>query len=221
LIGVFSVVFHGELTRESVALAFVAALQFLPPRQRAALILRDALDWDVSAIASLLRCSAASVNSALQRARGKFKTVLGNGDTETSAAISSKDVAPEILERYMQAWEAGDADALADLLREDAVLTMPPSPSWYRSRADILAFFSVVAFGEFRGMLHLVPLAANRQPAFAIYRWDSASLAYEAMAIKVLTLDGRLISRITGFIDSDLFRLFALPARVDRPLQSI
>lgn len=200
------------LTKESVALAFIAALQFLPPRQRTALILRDVLGWDVPAVAGLLRTSVASVNSALQRARAKV---------EAMPQAPPPRVDPQILDRYLRAWETGNAEMLASLLQEDVILTMPPSPSWYRGRADVAAFFARVAFHELRGRLRLRPISANGQGGFTIYRWEPATNVHEAMAIKVFTLGRDRIARITGFVDPGLFKPFGLPARLNPALQPL
>ncbi len=117
-----------------------------------------------------------------------------------------------LLEQYLRAWEAGDSEALASLLREDAVLTMPPTPSWYLGRAAIAGFFKAVAFsGELGGRLRLVPTQANLQPALAIYRRDPDGV-FRAMAIKVLLIDGGLIREITGFVNPELFSAFGLLA---------
>lgn len=197
--------------RESVSLAFLAAVQFLTPRQRAALLLQDVLGWRAAEVAKLLDVSVASVNSALQRARSALRKRFPVGAPDGFDGNGMTDDHRGLLERYISAWEAGDAERLAALLKEDAVLTMPPTPSWYRGRAAIARFFATTAFrGELGGRLHLVPTRANLQPAVAIYRRDPDGVL-RAMALKVLTTDVAAIREITGFVDPKLFPAFGLP----------
>jgi RNA polymerase sigma-70 factor (ECF subfamily) len=197
--------------RESVSLAFVAAIQYLAPRQRAVLILRNVLGWSAADTAKALKSSVPAVNSALQRARAVIKAKRPAGG---SFAVVPADAAAHrvLVERYMQAWEAGDADALAELLAQDAIMTMPPSPSWYEGREAIAAFHARIVFdGPFAGRLHLVPVEANYLPAFAVYRDDAPAGRREAFALKVLSVrDGR-VAWVAGFADPSLFRLFGLP----------
>jgi RNA polymerase sigma-70 factor (ECF subfamily) len=179
--------------RETIRLAFVAAIQRLPPRQRAALLLRDGLGWSSREVADLLGSSVASVNSALQRARSAVENVPESPPRPTELALAS---------RYLAAWEAADIPALAELLREDAELAMPPTPTWYRGRDDVAAFLDAT-FARIPAV-RLAPTRANGQPAFVVY--DGA----EPIAIKVLTCDRRLIRALTGFTDASLFRAFDL-----------
>lgn len=198
--------------RESIELAFVAAMQYLSPLQRAVLILRDVLDFSARETAAILEASVASVNSALQRARATLERRL------PPEARSKEDAGPlasneaSLLARFVRAWDEADVDALVALLREDAILTMPPTPSWYAGRKAIAAFFSTVFAGELGGRLRLAPTRANGQPAFAVYRRDAQGEVHRAFALKVLTLRGGEITAITGFGDPALFRLFGLPA---------
>jgi RNA polymerase sigma-70 factor (ECF subfamily) len=180
--------------RESVRLAFVAAVQQLPPRQRAALLLCEVLGWSGQEAAELLGTTRASVNSALQRARATLPA-LERAPTDAEA---------EIVARYIAAWDAADVDGLAALLRQDVEMTMPPTPSWYRGRDALITFF----YGHFErfpaGRLRLVHTRANGMPAFGVYDGD------EAFALKVLEVDRGGIRWIAGFVDPSLFPFFAL-----------
>jgi RNA polymerase sigma-70 factor (ECF subfamily) len=178
--------------RESVRLAFVAAVQHLVPRQRAALLLFDVLGWSAREVAELLDTSVASVNSSLQRARAALDV--------PSVERAPDDVEASLVERYLNAWHDADVDALAQLLREDVEMAMPPTPSWYRGRDDVAAFFAAT-FVRFPGIT-LAPIRANASPAFV------ASVAGEPLAIKVLEVDAGGIRSITGFTDPSLFAFF-------------
>jgi RNA polymerase sigma-70 factor (ECF subfamily) len=194
--------------RESVQLAFIAAIQYLPPRQRAVLLLRDVLGWSASETAEMLETSIAATNSALQRARATLHTRLPRG--RSGAHPLPDDEQRALLDRYVQAWEGADIDAFAALLREDAVFSMPPWPQWYRGRAAIREFITWswrVTGGDFR----LAPTAANRQPAFALYCRDPEGRDYQPHGIWLLTLDGDGISGVTAFFEPRLFTAFAVP----------
>jgi RNA polymerase sigma-70 factor (ECF subfamily) len=190
-------------TRESIRLAFVAALQRLPPRQRAVLLLRELLAWEAAEIAELLDTSVASVNSALQRARA----TLGADEVkcDTYAPLDEKQRA--LLGRYVEAFERFDVDALVSLLHEDATMSMPPYPLWLRGRETIRAWLSGLGSGC-RGS-RLVPLIANGAPAFAQYRSTGP------WAIQVLEIAGGEIVAINSFMDTPkLFPLFGVPPHV-------
>jgi RNA polymerase sigma-70 factor (ECF subfamily) len=150
---------------EAVQLAFVAAIQHLQPRQRAVLLLHDVLGWSATETARLLDASVASVNSTLQRARATLEKQFPAG--RPSAPPAPDDRQRELLERYVRAWESADLDSFVALLREDAVLSMPPWRQWYHGRAAIRAFFAWAWRTACDGPFRLVPTAANRQPAFA------------------------------------------------------
>jgi RNA polymerase sigma-70 factor (ECF subfamily) len=182
--------------RETVRLAFVAAVQHLPPRQRAVLLLREVLGWSAREVAELLGTSDASVNSALQRARAALELPpLERAPDDEEAAIVA---------RYVAAWDAADVAGLAALLREDVEMAMPPTPSWYRGRDAVSAFFAA-HFTRFpAGQLRLVPTCANAAPALAVFQGD------EPFAIKVLEVDRAGIRAITGFVEPALFPFFAL-----------
>jgi RNA polymerase sigma-70 factor (ECF subfamily) len=191
--------------QESIHLAFIAAIQQLPARQRAVLLLRDVLGWSAAETAQLLDSSVASVNSALQRARATL-------ERHTPAEVATPELAErDLLERYVQTWETNDMDALAALLREDAVLRMPPWPQWYRGRQAIRDFF--VWIGKQRGHAawRVVRTGANGQPAFAHYVRIADADEFVAHNIQILTLDGDVIGVLTAFRDPELFAKFGLP----------
>jgi RNA polymerase sigma-70 factor (ECF subfamily) len=196
------------IERESVRLAFVAALQHLPPRQRAALILAEVLRWQASEIAELLETSVASVNSALQRARA---TIASRDLTRSQPA---EDVDRELLERYVAAFEAYDIEALTSLIQEDATQSMPPFDLWLRGREDIITWWFGPGIGC-RGSRVLPVGAVNGSPAFAQYK-PAEGGGYEPWALQVLEIaDGRVVE-FSFFLDTDaLFPLFGLPSRLD------
>jgi RNA polymerase sigma-70 factor (ECF subfamily) len=192
--------------RESVRLAFVAALQFLPPRQRAVLILRDVLRWKADEVAGLLETSVAAVNSALQRARATL--AVRQAEEEPAAPMVAEEHA-ELLERYLDAFARYDIEGLVALLHEDAVMDMPPYAMWLRSSVDIASWFVGPGAGC-RGS-HVVPLELNGNPGFAQWRASGPDGSFEPWAIHALQFrDGR-ITRMTAFLDTRLFELFGLP----------
>jgi RNA polymerase sigma-70 factor (ECF subfamily) len=195
--------------RESVSLAFLAALQSLPPRQRAVLILCDVLDWHAQEAAQLLDLTVSAVNSALHRARVTMKK---NYHAQGRESLSSADkVLQPLLERYVQVWESADIDGLVNLLREDATLSMPPLPTWYAGREAIAAAAQTKIFaGDARGRWLMRPAHANQQPACAVYQRDEAGV-YHAFGISVLTIDHDRVTDIITFIDPSVFKRFNLP----------
>jgi RNA polymerase sigma-70 factor, ECF subfamily len=208
--------------REGVELAFIAALQHLPARQRAVLILREVLGFSAKEVADNLDTSVASVNSALQRARASVDDRLPDQSQQATLRSLDDDELRKVVDSYVDAWERGDVDAVVSMLTEDAVLTMPPMPTWYRGRAAIKVFLSKWAFakrwapdrdrfesGERR--VRLVPARANGQLAFGAYNWHADSGTYRPYAFQVLTLRGRGIEEITGFVTPDVFSPFGLP----------
>jgi RNA polymerase sigma-70 factor (ECF subfamily) len=192
-------------SREAVQLAFMAAIQQLPPRQRAALMLCDVLGWAASEAASLLGSSTASVNSALQRARETLSRRYPDGRPPEATRPSPEQ--QQLLRRYLQAWEAHDADRLGVLLKEDASVVMPPWSEWYLGRETIRSFFAA-QWKTCRG-LRLVPTAANGQPAFAVYERD-ADGRFAAHSIQVLKLAQDAISTMTLFLEPGLLPAFGL-----------
>ena len=195
--------------RESIRLAFVAALQHLPPRQRAVLILREVLAWSAQEVAELLDTSVPSVNSALQRARA----TLATADTAADVYRPMDDEQKVVLERYVRAFEAYDLAALTSLLHDDAMLSMPPLPLWLRGHDDITAWMAGTGSGC-RGS-RLVPVAANGMPAFGQYRPSLTGSGHDPWALIVLGVSGGRIAAINNFLDTArLFPLFGLPARL-------
>ncbi|MGH7571394.1 MAG: sigma-70 family RNA polymerase sigma factor [Gemmatimonadota bacterium] len=196
--------------REAVQLAFIAAIQNLPPRQRAVLLLRDVLGWSAAETAGLLDASVASVNSALQRARGKLEKQFPSGRPDAPTVPNEQQRA--LLERYVRAWEHSDLDGFVALLKEDANLTMPPWREWYQGREAIRAFFESPFQVGGEGAFLLVPTAANRQPAFAQYTRGPKELDCPTHVIHVLSLRDHAIAGLTFFADQKFFAAFGLPA---------
>ena len=201
------------VSKETIELAFLAAIQHLPPRQRAVLILRDVLGWSAKETASLLESSAASVNSALQRARATLKKRLPRRRLEWAAGADPSEEERALLQRYVDAHERADIAGLAALLRDDALLTMPPQPLWYRGR-DVIATFLAEAIEpaspDYIGHFRLVPTRANRQPAAANYLRRPGDSVYRALALDVLRVEEGKVVEIVAF-PADLFPAFGLP----------
>jgi RNA polymerase sigma-70 factor, ECF subfamily len=194
--------------RDSLRLAFVAALQHLPAKQRAALILCEVLRWQASEAAELLETSVASVNSALQRAR----VTLATADVGAPAELDAD--ARDLLERYVSAFEAYDLDRLTELLHEDAVMSMPPYALWLQGRDDVFSFFYGPGIGCKGSKLVAAP-SANGQPAWGQYK-PSAEGGYEPWALMVVELAGGRVGEMTFFLDTErLFPLFGLPQNVE------
>ncbi len=197
--------------RETIRLAFVAALQTLPPKQRAVLILREVLRWQATEVAELLDTTVASVNSALQRARATLDgTVVGDGRTLDP---TDDDAQRELLERYLDAFERYDIDAFVSLLREDATHNMPPYEMWLRGPEQIARWMlgpGITCRGS-----RLLPVRGNGAPGFAIYRPTGPNGEHEPFNVHLIdVVDGR-VAGITYFIDTELFPLFGLPAELD------
>ncbi len=200
--------------RESITFAFLTALQLLPPRQRAILILRDVLDWHAEETAELLDLTVSSVNSALYRARTTLAKHYRKLVQESPPTATSDETTRALLDRYVRAWETADIDGLILLLKEDASFPMPPSPSWYRGRAAIRAFILAnILDGDARGRWRLLPTRANGSPAFAWYRQDSQG-KFVAFAIQVLTVEKGLISDVTTFPLPILFPFFRMSPEI-------
>ncbi len=198
--------------RESVRLAFVAALQHLPPRQRAVLILCEVLRWKAAEVAELLDASVASVNSALQRARA---TLAASGATEETTAPSVDGADAALLARYVDAFERYDMDDLTALIHEDATQSMPPYELWLRGRENILRWW-VGPGAACRGSRVIPTLAANGAPAFGQYKPSADGDGYEPWALQVLELrDGKVVEFTFFLATATIFPLFGLPARVD------
>jgi RNA polymerase sigma-70 factor (ECF subfamily) len=200
------------MERETIRLALIAALQHLPPRQRAVLILCEVLRWKATEVAELLESSVASVNSALQRARATLEA------SDVSAAGTSPSVDEpdrELLARYIDAFERYDMEALTSLIHEDATQSMPPFDLWLSGREDILRWW-VGPGAECRGSRVIPTAAANGAPAFGQYKPSPTGNGHDPWALQVLEVAGGRVVGFTFFLDTEtLFPLFALPARVE------
>ncbi|MFT3770493.1 MAG: sigma-70 family RNA polymerase sigma factor [Minicystis sp.] len=197
-------------SRETIRLAFVTALQKLPPRQRAVLLLREVLSWEATEVAELLDTTVASVNSALQRARA----TLAAEDVKTETYQPMGAAQQALLGRYVEAFERFDVDSLVSLLHEEATLSMPPLPLWLRGRASIRTWLLGLGSGC-RGS-RLVPTVANGSPAFGQYRSDGAG-GFAPWALQILEMNAGAIVGMVSFLDTpQLFPLFGLPPRPER-----
>ena len=212
--------------RESVELAFVAALQHLPPRQRAVLVLREVLGFSAKEVAKLLETTTASVNSALQRARATLDEKLPDRSQQETARQVGDERLRETVATYVDAWERGDVAAVVALLAQDATITMPPMPTWYAGRAACEVFLSKWAFArrwdserfvEGERDVRLVVTSAGGQPAIGAYRWDAERGAFVPYALQVLSFDtDGLIAEVDGFVAPELFAHFGLAAELAR-----
>jgi RNA polymerase sigma-70 factor (ECF subfamily) len=209
--------------RESIELAFIAALQHLPARQRAVLILREVLAFSAQEVADALKTTVASVNSALQRARRTLDERRPDHSQQATLRTLGDEELREVVEGYVDAWERGDVEAVVAMLAEDAVIAMPPMPTWYRGREAAAVFLGEFAFaarwsgsrfvaGERR--VRLVRTRANGQLAFGAYGLDPDSGRLRPYALQVLALRGRQIEEITGFVGAGHFSRFGLPAEL-------
>jgi RNA polymerase sigma-70 factor (ECF subfamily) len=197
--------------RESVELAFVATLQHLPPRQRAALLLRDVLDFSAREAAQLLDTTVASVNSAVQRARNTVAERVPEQSQQATLRSLGDRRARELVASYTDAMERADVDGLVALLTEDAAWSMPPLQTWYQGREAVVPL--LVEYPLTERWRHL-PTHANGQLAVGCYLWDADLHYYDAAVIDVITLRGHLIADVTGFIMPRLFPRFGLPDRL-------
>jgi RNA polymerase sigma-70 factor (TIGR02960 family) len=196
------------LARESVELAFVAALQHLSATARAVLILREVLGFSAAEVAGQLGTSTASVNSALQRAR---KAIDSAGPTQQAVLRDLGDAAvADLVTRWTDAWQAGDVDAIVAMLAADARYSMPPLPQWYRGRDEIRAF---LRDGPLRSRWRFLPTTANSQLAFGTYLWEAAEDTYVPGGLDVLTLREGRVAEVVAFLSADFTR-FGLPARL-------
>jgi RNA polymerase sigma-70 factor (ECF subfamily) len=193
--------------RESVSLAFITALQYLPPKQRAVLVLIDVLEWQPPETSELLKTSVASVNSLLQRARRGIRERAPNPESPSQTSSADEET---LVQRYVETWESGDLAAFSALLAEDATLSMPPLPQWFAGREDIRQFL-VTLLPAWPAQFRLVPLRANGSPAIAVYRQEAVGGAHEAHAIISMGVRGGHIAQLIAFAMPDLFRLLGLP----------
>src|SRR5580704_7796616 len=198
------------VSRAGIRLAFVAALQYLSARQRAVLILRDVLEWPAAEVADLLGTTTTAVNSGLRRARAQLAQLL---PAEDELAEPAEPGQRALLDRFAAAFENADVSGLAELLREDVALEMPPLLTWFSGRADVVRFFAAASVFAAPGQLRLVPVRANGQPAFAAYQRQPDG-AYRAYAVTVPTVTATGIARIVTFFDPELFGSFGLPATI-------
>lgn len=198
--------------KEAIELAFVAALQLLPPRQRAVLLLRDVLAWSAQDAADLLEMTLVSANSALQRARAKLDTAV---PPRTPHLTSEAERV--LLERYVTAWEHSDVDALVALLKDDAVLSMPPLPEWYVGRAAIATFLNWVTSPAGGGPFHYIPTRANNAPAVGIYRDGPQGPGTVPFILQVVSIEPDGIAAMTSFMNPALFAAFGLPPTAPQP----
>jgi RNA polymerase sigma-70 factor, ECF subfamily len=201
------------VTRETIELAFLAAIQHLPPRQRAVLILRDVLDWPADDTAAVLDMSVAAVNSALQRARATMQERVPAKRLEWATATEAPDAERSLLQTYLEAFERHDDRQLVALLREDVRLAMPPHPTWYEGREAVAAFLERVAFRPGVESHRFVPTRANRHPAFGVYRGDGPDA--KPFAINVVQIESGLIVDMHFFLYPELFPAFGLPDTVE------
>jgi len=217
------------VARETIEIAFLAAIQLLPPRQRAVLILRDVLGWSAKETGSLLEASVAAVNSALQRARATLKQELPARRLDWAPSSHPSEPERALLQRFMDAIERADVAAMAELLREDARATMPPTPTWHDGREAIMTAVTQSfhpASPHYVGQWRLLPTGANMQPACAGYLRRPGDTEYRAFALDVLRFEEGKLVEITAFgaalepnepgelpfaVSADLFRAFGLP----------
>jgi RNA polymerase sigma-70 factor (TIGR02960 family) len=195
---------------ESVSLAFVAALQHLPPRQRAVLVLRDVLGFRAAEVAEILGCTLDTANNSLKRARAAIADRLPPGERDR-APVPGSARERAVVERFIDAFERGDVDGIVALLTEDAWLRMPPLPFEYQGRATAENFLTAISFRHGKRQFRLVPTRANGQPAFGCYLRDAHSPISRAHGLIVLTLAGDQISVITRFLDNSVLPTFGLP----------
>jgi RNA polymerase sigma-70 factor (ECF subfamily) len=201
------------VARESVELAFVAALQHLPARQRAVLLLRDVLGYSAAETADLLDTTVAAVNSALQRARKVVAGLLPETSQQQTLETLGEVAQREVVRRYVAAWETGDVEAIVAMLTEDAKYSMPPLATWYAGSAGIRGFLTEALEYRWR----FLPARANGQLAFGTYRWDEQRAAYVPAGLDLLVLRGGRVAEVISFLDAS-FRSFGLPAQLPRKL---
>jgi RNA polymerase sigma-70 factor (ECF subfamily) len=201
--------------RETIGLAFVAAMQLLPPRQRAALVLRDVLGWSAREAADLLGVSVAAANSALQRARDRVERERREGTLARVHRPANERSEAALMRKFVEAWEAVDIERLTALLAGDALMTMPPEPMRFVGSTEIGGFFASVPMDGRLDLIRLVQARANGQPALAAFVQESAAEPFRAYGMMVFALDGDRLAGITGFARyPELFPLFGLPTEL-------
>lgn len=205
--------------RESIRLAFVRALQLLPARQRAVLILRDVLDWPASEVAAMLETSVPAVNSALQRARGSLAQADARRlDVYEGGRLEAQKA--EMASRYISAWEAGDIEALVSMLTEDAIHSMPPWSKWFEGRDALRAVYSKYDAWDGPpgpGVFRILPTALNGELGFAEYYRKTPDGPYRALAFTLVTLnrDGTRIAEKVSFVRPELFAMLGFPQSIE------
>jgi len=201
------------VSRDSVRLAFVAALQHLTAQQRAVLILRDVLAWRASEVATALDLSVAAVNSTVQRARSHLERYTAGTDGPGGSTTLPGGRPSDLLERYVAAFESYDIESMVHLLTEDAVWEMPPFTGWYAGNRQIARLISTQCPASGAGDMRMVPTAANGQPALALYMRDEGGV-HRAFQIQQLTIDGDRVAHVVCYFDTNLFTTFGLPDRL-------
>jgi RNA polymerase sigma-70 factor (ECF subfamily) len=197
-------------SRESVRLAFIAALQHLSPRQRAVLVLREVLQWKAAEVGEAIGASTAAVNSLLQRARAQLDEIQPSRDGEPASPETPE--AADMLARYVAAFEAYDMDKLVELFTADAVFEMPPFDGWYQGPADIVMLSKNHCPAEKAGDMRFVSTTANGQPMAALYMRNPQTGVHEAFQLHVLDVRSAGIAHVVAFKEDDLFAKFGLPA---------
>ena len=200
--------------RESVELAFIAALQHLPARQRAVLILREVLGFSGQEVADALETTPASVYSALQRAHKSVAQRLPDRSQQATLRALGDAGLRAIVDAFVAAWERGDVDALAAMLTEEAVIAMPPMPTWYRGREAVAGFLARFPLAPGRRW-RVVPARASGQLAFGFYRWNAEQRSFVAHSVNVLAMDGGRIAELVAFLTPDVFGSFGLPGDLE------
>ncbi|HET6624872.1 MAG TPA: sigma-70 family RNA polymerase sigma factor [Nocardioidaceae bacterium] len=200
-------------SRESIRLAFVAALQHLPPRQRAVLILRDVLKWRASEVAEAVGVSTAAVNSILQRAHAQLAQLA---PTEDDVVEPATELQRQLLDKYVAAFENYDVAAIVDMFTEDAIWEMPPFTGWYQGAENIGRLIATQCPAQRAGDMVMVPTQANGQPAFALYMRDADGV-HRAFQIQVLTMKNGRVAHVGSFFDTALFATFGLPETYAAP----
>jgi RNA polymerase sigma-70 factor (ECF subfamily) len=199
--------------RESITLAFLAAVQALPPRQRAVLLLCDMLEWRASEVASLLETTTSAVNSALHRARLTCAKLYHRQSSESIRLEVNDPTTRVLLDRYVHAWEAPDLEEFVSLLKEDATFEMPPSPSWYLGRAAIRAIAQQLVLGG-QVRWKLLPVRANSNFGYGVYRQEEARGVYVPFGVQVLTIRDGQVATATTFLNPTIFPFFHLPLEI-------
>jgi RNA polymerase sigma-70 factor, ECF subfamily len=202
--------------RETIGLAFVAAMQLLPPRQRATLVLRDVLGWSAREAADVLGVSVAAANSALQRARDRVDRERSQATLARVHRPADQRAEDALMRRFVEAWDAVDIEGMTALLAGDALMTMPPEPMHVVGPAEIAGFFATVPMDGRLDLIRLLPARANGQPTLAAYVQEAAGEPFRAYGLMVFAVEGDRIAGITGFAGyPELFPVFGLPAALD------